>query len=241
MEDVKVIALSTEQLQAAYKGLLNMAEHLPVMLAKVNYNGRGVQAGKTCQAVLITAANACFTLYSTMTKGDDTEKAVPDLPAALVIQGTEGIRERLKLAIKFKTEGKVQELERLTAMNYGADVNLLLNEAGRLAVDRDASYMDGVKNTIYEIMKEADVPGSQAIRDSGDSDDGMCAQAAVLLTAARDEALKRADASIQAFNDAKFGGICFICKHRGKPCQDGRVRDCIFELRGPEQGVEVGK
>lgn len=40
------------------------------------------------------------------------------------------------------------------------------------------AYMCGVKKAIYEIMKEADIPGSEEIRDSGDSDDGMCSQVA---------------------------------------------------------------
>ncbi len=42
----------------------------------------------------------------------------------------------------------------------------------------DQEYLNGVKYAIYEIMKEADIYGSNTIRNSGDTVDGMCAQAA---------------------------------------------------------------
>lgn len=51
----------------------------------------------------------------------------------------------------------------------------------QLQAENAEEYMRGVKYAIYEIFKEADIPGSQEIRDSGDSDDGMCAQAAELI------------------------------------------------------------
>lgn len=47
-------------------------------------------------------------------------------------------------------------------------------------VDVD-SYMKGVRYAIYEIMKEANVYGSNEIRNSGESDDEMCAAAAEKL------------------------------------------------------------
>lgn len=42
----------------------------------------------------------------------------------------------------------------------------------------EQEYIDGAKYAIYEIMKEADIPGSQAIRDSGGTIDTMCAAVA---------------------------------------------------------------
>jgi HPt (histidine-containing phosphotransfer) domain-containing protein len=45
------------------------------------------------------------------------------------------------------------------------------------------AYMDGVKKAVYEIMKEADIPGSQEIRDSGDTDDVMCTKVAERIKA----------------------------------------------------------
>lgn len=54
----------------------------------------------------------------------------------------------------------------------------LFGEASTWGITRPDPYMEGVKHAIYEIMKEADVFGSQEIRDSGDTDDGMCARAA---------------------------------------------------------------
>ena len=45
----------------------------------------------------------------------------------------------------------------------------------------DAAYMDGAKYAIYEIMKEADVGGSDEIRSSGGTIDMMCGAAAERL------------------------------------------------------------
>ena len=45
-------------------------------------------------------------------------------------------------------------------------------------------YMDGVKYAIYEILKELDICGSTEIRNSGDTDDGMCAATAEKIIAA---------------------------------------------------------
>ena len=53
----------------------------------------------------------------------------------------------------------------------------------RRAAPENSDYMDGVKYAIYEIFKEADISGSQEIRDSGDTDDGMCARAAEKIRA----------------------------------------------------------
>lgn len=40
--------------------------------------------------------------------------------------------------------------------------------------------------------------------------------------------------AMQAFDDAKFGGICFICKHKGNCALEARVmQDCSFERRRP--------
>ena len=55
--------------------------------------------------------------------------------------------------------------------------------AARRAAPENSDYMDGVKYAIYEIFKEADISGSQEIRDSGDTDDGMCARAAEKIRA----------------------------------------------------------
>jgi hypothetical protein len=81
------------------------------------------------------------------------------------------------------------------------DIPALLDEIARLTAERDAAYMDGVKKAIYEIMKEADVYGSNVIRKSGDADDGMCAQAAKLLTAERDEWRRRAEVAEAQINE----------------------------------------
>ena len=59
-----------------------------------------------------------------------------------------------------------------------AEVEQLKIENEQLKQKLDAEWMAGVQYAIYEIMKECDVPGSNEIRESGDSDDGMCAQAA---------------------------------------------------------------
>ena len=64
-----------------------------------------------------------------------------------------------------------------------AEITAMQAENHRLKEQADSAYMDGVRYAIYEIMKEADVYGSQTIRDSGDTADGMCEQAVRLITA----------------------------------------------------------
>ena len=68
MADVKVIAISKEELDIAYSNLLLMAEHFPDLLKTANHNGRGAQSAKACRAVLITGAKACLTLSSMVSK-----------------------------------------------------------------------------------------------------------------------------------------------------------------------------
>lgn len=68
---------------------------------------------------------------------------------------------------------------------HAADhIKKLSEELERLkSSHNNESYMEGVKYAIYEIFKEADVPGSREIRVSGDTDDGMCARAAEKIRA----------------------------------------------------------
>lgn len=66
--------------------------------------------------------------------------------------------------------------------------------AARRAALENTDYLDGVKYAIYEIFKEADIPGSQEIRDSGDTDDGMCARAAEKIRAELEKAIAQRNA-----------------------------------------------
>ena len=85
---------------------------------------------------------------------------------------------------------------------------------------QNASYMDGVKKAIYEIMKEADIPGSQEIRESGDTDDGMCAQAAERIKTIVDDSQRRAQAAEDAIKKS-----CENCSFNTEPCDS---TDCVF-------------
>lgn len=100
---------------------------------------------------------------------------------------------------------------------------------------QNASYMDGVKKAIYEIMKEADIPGSQEIRESGDTDDGMCAQAAERIKTIVDDSQRRAQAAEDAIKKS-----CENCSFNTEPCDS---TDCEFykfkELRGEKDRPEI--
>lgn len=62
------------------------------------------------------------------------------------------------------------------------------------------------KYAIYEIMKESDIPGSQAIRDSGGTIDMMCATVADKIRAALEEnAILMTDALVAQIAE----GDCF--------------------------------
>lgn len=61
---------------------------------------------------------------------------------------------------------------------YYQQVREALAENAALREKLEQEYIDGAKYAIYEIMKEADIPGSQAIRDSGGTIDMMCAAVA---------------------------------------------------------------
>lgn len=61
---------------------------------------------------------------------------------------------------------------------YYQQVRGALAENAALREKLEQEYINGAKYAIYEIMKEADIPGSQAIRDSGGTIDMMCAAVA---------------------------------------------------------------
>ena len=66
----------------------------------------------------------------------------------------------------------------LDAIDLIRDARETLAENAALREKLEQEYIDGAKYAIYEIMKEADIPGSQSIRDSGETIDTMCATVA---------------------------------------------------------------
>lgn len=66
-----------------------------------------------------------------------------------------------------------------------------------LQAEKETVYMDGIKKAIYEIMKEADIPGSNEIRNSGDTDDGMCAKVSERINAKLAASHRRERAAVE--------------------------------------------
>lgn len=81
-----------------------------------------------------------------------------------------------------ETDGPTAFALRSIADAYGVTTDYLL---GRTEDGNPSDkYMEGVKYAIYEILKELDIYGSTEIRNSGDTDDGMCAATAERIIAA---------------------------------------------------------
>lgn len=79
------------------------------------------------------------------------------------------------------------DTERITANDlrkYYREIRKVLTENANLHEKLEQKYIDGAK---YEIMKESDIPGSQAIRDSGGTIDMMCAAVADKIRAALED------------------------------------------------------
>lgn len=82
---------------------------------------------------------------------------------------------------------KVKPVTAEELREYYREVNKALAENAALREKLEQEYVDGAKYAIYEIMKESNIPGSQAIRDSGGTIDMMCAAVANKIRAALED------------------------------------------------------
>lgn len=98
--------------------------------------------------------------------------------------------ERCGLCLIVGCECECCDTERITANDlrkYYREIRKVLTENANLHEKLEQEYIDGAKYAIYEIMKESDIPGSQAIRDSGGTIDMMCAAVADKIRAALED------------------------------------------------------
>lgn len=66
MDGLVMVALSKDKLEEAYHGCIEMAEVVPKLLRKINYEGMGEQDERECKEHLTIAASACMMLLGMM-------------------------------------------------------------------------------------------------------------------------------------------------------------------------------
>ncbi|MBS5873443.1 MAG: hypothetical protein KIC46_04910 [Clostridiales bacterium] len=136
---------------------------------------------------------------------------------------------------------KVKPITVKELQEYYREIKKMLTENASLREKLEQEYVGGAKYVIYEIMKESDIPGSQAIRDSGGTIDMMCADVANKIRAELEESayLKSQNSKLHSEVEAAVNDMQRLVVFSADPCEIcaglGNCDMCHFQWRGVEE------